>query len=135
MGQLVIDMADIIVTKMTDYLTEKAISSFDNWLRNRKKQHNRVEKKKSESILTCKTRAQQILKIKQTQQTGVTSSKEKANQTPFVEFDNAYKEYRIYMTSEEVQKELIDIFMLSVIRAKKDMESISRKCCRCTNCI
>lgn len=119
MGQLVIDMADIIVTRMTDYLTEKAISSFDNWLRNRKKQHNRVEKKKSESILTCKTRAQQILEIKQTQQTGVTSSKEKANQTPFVEFDNAYKEYRIYMTSEEVQKELIDIFMLSVIRAKK----------------
>lgn len=119
LGQLVIDMADIIVTRAADYLTEKAISSFDNWLRNRKKQNKRVEKKKSESILTRKTKAQQILESKHIQQTGITSSYIKANQTPFVEFDNAYKEYRIYMTSEEVQKELIDIFMLSVIRAKK----------------
>jgi hypothetical protein len=35
------------------------------------------------------------------------------------EFDFVYEEYRINMTSEEVQKELIDIFMLEVIRAKK----------------
>ena len=29
--QLIIDAAEIIVTNITEYLTEKAISSFDNW--------------------------------------------------------------------------------------------------------
>lgn len=36
-----------------------------------------------------------------------------------LEFDNAYKQYTINMTRVEAQKELLDIFMLSVIRARK----------------
>ena len=35
------------------------------------------------------------------------------------EFDSAYRQYTIHMTSEEAQKELIDIFILTIMREKK----------------
>lgn len=35
------------------------------------------------------------------------------------EFDSAYEQYTIHMTSEEAQKELIDIFILTIMREKK----------------
>lgn len=116
MGQLLIDMAEIIVPRVTEYLTDKAITSFDRWWQNRGKQN---KKKKPENILTRKSKAQQILESRQSNSTEITPSKENTTAMPFMEFDNAFKEYSINMTSEEVQKELIDIFMLSAIRARK----------------
>ena len=35
------------------------------------------------------------------------------------EFDSAYEQYTIHMTNEEAQKELIDIFILTIMREKK----------------
>lgn len=35
------------------------------------------------------------------------------------EFDSAYEQYTVHMTSEEAQKELIDIFILTIMREKK----------------
>lgn len=119
LGQIVIDMADIIVTRTADYLTEKAISSFENWLCSRKKQDKSLKNKKYENIFTRKTKIQQILESKKEPQAEIISSNEKVFQTPFAEIDYAYEEYRVNMTSEEVQKELIDIFILSILRTKK----------------
>lgn len=115
-GQLVINVAEIIVPMITEYLTEKAISSFDYWLQNRRKQINKKQSVKKESLTTRKTKAEQLLESKNSKTTGMVR---RESHIPSTEFDFVYEEYRINMTSEEVQKELIDIFMLEVIRAKK----------------
>jgi len=115
-GQLVIDVAEIIVPKITEYLAEKAISSFDNWLQNRRKQNKKKQSVKKETITTRKTKAEQILESQKSKTTGMVR---RESHIPSTEFDFVYEEYRINMTSEEVQKELIDIFMLEVIRTKK----------------
>jgi hypothetical protein len=115
-GQLVIDVAEIIVANITEYLTEKAISSFDYWLQNRRKQDRKKQSVKKESLTTRKTKAEQILESQKSMATGIIR---RESHTPSTQFDFVYEEYRINMTSEEVQKELIDIFMLEVIRAKK----------------
>lgn len=114
-AQLIIDVAEIIVPKITDYLTEKAISSFDKWLNDRRKKNKRKQPVKKESIITRKTKAEQILESQKAKTTEIHHE----SRIPHTEFDSVYEEYRINMTSEEVQKELIDIFMLEVIRAKK----------------
>ena len=114
--QLIIYMAEIIVPKITDYLSNKAISSFDNWLKNRRKENKKKQSVKKEPLLMRKTRAEQILESQNSKAAGVVQSESRILST---EFDFVYEEYRINMTSEEVQKELIDIFMLEVIRAKK----------------
>ncbi len=114
--QVVIDMAEIIVPKITDYLSNKAISSFDNWLKNRRKENKKKQSVKKEPILMRKTKAEQILENQNLKSTGSVQSESRILST---DFDFVYEEYRINMTSEEVQKELIDIFMLEVIRAKK----------------
>lgn len=115
-GQLVIDVAEIIVTKITEYLTEKAVSSFDNWLQNRRKQNKKKQSVKKETITTRKTKAEQILESQKAKTSDIVRRESHIQST---EFDSVYEEYRINMTSEEVQKELIDIFMLEVIQAKK----------------
>lgn len=114
--QLIIDMAEIIVPKITDYLSNKAISSFDNWLKNRRKENKKKQSVKKEPLLMRKTKAEQILESQNSKSAGVVQSESRILST---EFDFVYEEYRINMTSEEVQKELIDIFMLEVIRAEK----------------
>lgn len=115
-GQLVIDVAEIIVANMTEYLTDKAISSFDNWLKNRRKDTKKKQSVIKEPLARRKTKAEQILESQKSKTTGMVR---RESHTPSTEFDFVYEEYRINMTSEEVQKELIDIFMLEVIRAKK----------------
>lgn len=109
-------MAEIIVPKITDYLSNKAISSFDNWLKNRRKENKKKQSVKKEPLLMRKTRAEQILESQNSKSAGVVQSESRILS---IEFDFVYEEYRINMTSEEVQKELIDIFMLEVIRAEK----------------
>ncbi|MBB6447059.1 hypothetical protein [Bacillus benzoevorans] len=122
-GQFIIDVSETLAIKtaeyLTEYLTDKAITSFDQWLQNRKKK-NKNKNKKTVSINTRKTKAQQILdeQSKTRSSENATSSKT-MSASATVEFDNAYEQYTINMTSEEAQKELLDIFMLSVIRARK----------------
>lgn len=115
-AQLIIDVAQMIGHKIADYLTEKAISSFDKWLKNLRKQNRKKRSVKRETITTRKTKAEKILQNQKSKTTGIVRGK---SLIPSTEFDFVYEEYRINMTSEEVQKELIDIFMLEVIRAKK----------------
>lgn len=103
-AQLVINMAEIIVPKITDYLTDKAISYFDKWLQDLRNKHEKKQPVKRGPIFTQKTTAERTLESQKAKTTG---------------FDSVYEEYRIDMTCEEVQKELIDIFMLEVIRTKK----------------
>lgn len=114
--QLVIDLAEIIVPKIADYLTEKAISSFENWLQKLRKQNKLKQSAKEETITSRSTKTEQILQSQKEKSTEMIQHKSHIRST---EFDSVYEEYRINMTSEEVQKELIDIFMLEVIRAKK----------------
>lgn len=115
-GQLVIDVAEIIVTNITEYLADKAISSFDNWLKNRRKVIKKKQSVIKEPLARQKTKAEQLLESQKSKTTGIVL---RDSHAPTTEFDFVYEEYRINMTSEEVQKELIDIFMLEVIRAKK----------------
>lgn len=115
-GQLIIDLAEMIVPKITEYLTEKAISSFDYWLQNQRKQKKKKQSVKKEAFKTRKSKGEQILESQKSKTTGMIRSE---YHVPFTEFDFVFDEYRINMTSEEVQKELIDIFLLEVIRAKK----------------
>ena len=112
--QLVIAVAEKIVFEIADYISEKAISSFYYWLQNRRKLDKKSVKK--EPFTTRKTKAEQILESQKSKATGMVC---RESNTPSTEFDFVYEEYRINMTSKEVQKELIDIFMLEVIRAKK----------------
>lgn len=115
-GQLIIDLAEMIVPKITEYLTEKAISSFDYWLQNQTKQMKKKQSVKKEAFEMRKSKGEQILESQKSKTTGMIRNE---SHVPFTEFDFVFEEYRINMTSEEVQKELIDIFMLEVIRAKK----------------
>lgn len=114
--QLVIAVAEKLVFEIADYISEKAISSFDYWLQNRRKLNKKKKSVKKEPLTTRKTKAEQILESQKSKATGMVR---RESNTPSTEFDFVYEEYRINMTSEEVQKELIDIFMLEVIRAKK----------------
>lgn len=121
--QLLIDVADIITTNAADYLTDKAIAAFEQWQQNKRKKEksqNKPKYKKSSDIMTRKTKAEQILREEHDKNNcamKVSTKKEAASATE--DFDNAYQYYAVNMTSEEAQKELLDIFMLSVIRAKK----------------
>jgi len=115
-GQLVVDMAEKIVPIIADCLTEKVISSFDSWLQNRRKQNKKKQSVKIETILKLKTKAEQILDC---QKAKTIEMARRESHIPCAELDSVYEKYRINMTSKEVQKELIDIFMLEVIRAKK----------------
>lgn len=114
--QLVIDVAEKIAFEIADYISEKATSSFNKWLKNRRKQYKKKQSVKKEPLVRRKTKAEQILESQNSMSTGIVQSESHILST---EFDFVYEEYRINMTSEEVQKELIDIFMLEVIRAKK----------------
>jgi len=114
--QLVIAVAEKIVFEIANYITEKATASFDSWLSNRRKQYNKKRSVKKEPLARRKTKAEQILESQNLKSTSIVQSETRILST---EFDFVYEEYRINMTSEEVQKELIDIFMLEVIRAKK----------------
>lgn len=116
MSQLAIDMATIIISNVTDYLSAKALRGFDRWLKNRR---NQDIKKIQKSIPVRKTKAQQILESRQSSPVEISPRKENSTVMPFMKFDDAYNEYSVNMTSEETQKELIDIFVLSAIRAKK----------------
>jgi hypothetical protein len=115
-GQLVINVAETIVVNITEYLTEKAISSFDNWLKNRRKQTKKKQSAIKEPVAIRETKAGQMLESQKSKTKGMVRHE---SHTPSSEFDFVYEAYRINMTSEEVQKELVDIFMLEVIRAKK----------------
>ncbi|WP_100333709.1 hypothetical protein [Bacillus alkalisoli] len=76
--------------------------------------------KKTASTNTRKTKAQQILdEQRKTRSTEIATSSKAMSDSATVEFDNAYEQYTINMTSVEAQKELLDIFVLSVIQARK----------------
>lgn len=118
LGRLVIDMTEIIVPRVTEYLTDKAISSFDNWLKNRRKRH--LTAKPSDNILPKKTKAQQIPEQQKTQHVQQNQTAQSCKyEISLSEFDIAYKEYQTNMSCEELRKELLDIFVLTIIRAKK----------------
>lgn len=118
LGQLAIDMAEILVPRVTEYLTDKAISSFDNWLKSRRKHHLAI--KPVDNNLRKRTKAEQII---EQQKTHFPQQKKTAQSSSYemslLEFDIAYKEYQTNMTCEELRKELLDIFVLTLIRAKK----------------
>lgn len=118
-GQLLIDVADIIITKTVDCLTDKVISSFEQWLLDRKIKNNNKNKKVVSSTVK-KTKAQQILEEQNKKRSSeIEVSNKSKSPSATIDFDKAYEQFTINMTSEEAQKELLDIFMLSVIRAKK----------------
>lgn len=115
--QLVIDVAAIIVPRVTEYLTDVAISSFDRWWQNRKMKA--VPKKASQSILKQKTKAQQIVESSGLKPSATKLANASTQDVLGTEFDVIYKAYQTNMSCAELQKELIDIFVLSIIRAKK----------------
>lgn len=64
-----------------------------------------------------KTKAEQFLAEQDICSVDAITKKIPSSET--ADFDKAYRDYVVNMTSEEAQKEILDIFMLSVIRAKK----------------
>jgi len=117
--QLSIELAERIVPIITEYLKDKALSNFECWLQNRRKQNRQEKKVEQGSVFTRKTKVEQILESQKANSDEIATSEKTEPNTPYIEFDSAYEEYRINMTSDEVKKELIDIFVFSVIRAKK----------------
>lgn len=115
-GQLIIDLAEGIMPIVKEYLTEWTLSNFEKWLQNRRRQNKKKQPVKKEAITKRKTKAELILDREKDKSTEMVYSE---CRVPSTEFDYIYEEYCINMTSEEVQKELIDIFMLEAIRAKK----------------
>lgn len=115
--QLVIEVAEKLVPRITECLTDTAIAGFEKWLTKRKQ----IAKTRCTdgAILTRKTKAQLILERDNVPKQKTDLSTSSTAQEPFWELDIAYQEFSIDMTSEEFQKELIDIFVLSIIRARK----------------
>ena len=118
LGQLVIDVAGIIVTSATDYLTDLAITSFDNWLENKRRNKQKNVKKNMQTLdRKALTKAEKIL---QERKPSAKMSVDLADKPKVTEdFDRAYEQCKENMSSKEAQKELIDIFFLNVIREKK----------------
>ena len=114
--QLLINTAEKLLFKIADIVSEKAVLGFENWLKNHRNQNKKKQSVKKELLTTRRIKAEQILESQNLKVTGMVC---RESNTPSTEFDFVYEKYRINMTSEEVQKELIDIFMLEVIRAKK----------------
>ena len=108
---------------LIDKGVDKAVASARNWWSDRK------EKKAAERLAKYETqrtqeaaprlKADQVLREAQRREN--TSVAESGSSAVSVqdEFDSAYEQYTIHMTSEEAQKELIDIFILTIMREKK----------------
>jgi len=114
--KLIIDVIEIVAVKTAEYLTDKALSSFEQWLKNRKKKG-----KKTVGITTRKTKAQQLLDERNRTHDSKKITSDRSNTIlTLVQFNNVYKQYTINMTSEEAKKELLDIFILYIICVRKE---------------
>lgn len=114
--RILIDGINIFVNRAAEYLTEQALTSFDQWRQNRKKKR-KTQSTQKKPIYTIK--AERLLAEQKATAVAKTKPSLTQDDSQSVLFDAVYDEYRVNMTSEEARKELIDIFMLSVIVLKK----------------
>ncbi|MCD7919340.1 MAG: hypothetical protein LUG45_04575 [Clostridiales bacterium] len=118
-GQLICDVAEEVVPVVMEKLTDVAITSFQNWCRERKSQKsskNNLEKTKKATIYDIKA-TRIIRELENTPEEE--KSKVIATVAMPLEFDSAYAKYSTDMTSEQAQKELLDAFVLYILSVQK----------------
>lgn len=123
-GQIIVDGVGRLVDGLSDYATYKITSGIENWFNNRRRRKEEKMTQRREAI-----RRQQVMQMKARDEESASyrisvpaeSSKPKPVAQVLVpdEFDSAYEQFSINMTSEEAQKELLDAFVLYVLSAKK----------------
>ena len=114
--RILIDGINIVVNRAAEYITDQALTNFDQWRQNRKKKRQtRLAQKKP----TYTIKAERLLAEQKTTVIAKTKPPLAQDDSQSVRFNAVYDEYRVNMTSQEARKELIDIFMLSVIVVKK----------------
>ena len=112
---------------LIDKGVDKAVATARNWWDDRKerKAAERLAKYEAQRNTSQSQEAAPRLKadqvLREAQRRENTSVAESGSSAISVqdEFDSAYEQYTIHMTSEEAQKELIDIFILTIMREKK----------------
>ena len=112
---------------LIDKGVDKAVDTARNWWSDRKekKAAERLAKYEAQRNTSRPQEAAPRLKAEQVLREAQESAKTAVAETRSTavsaqdEFDSAYEQYTIHMTSEEAQKELIDIFILTIMREKK----------------
>jgi DNA polymerase II small subunit/DNA polymerase delta subunit B len=124
-GQLIVNVAEERIPIVMDGLTEMAKESFRTWQYNRrmKKEAERQARLQASRTQSRKpmTKAERILQEQEKKKKKHITSVQVQTTTAVMpdEFDEAYEQYTVNMTSEEAQKELLDAFILYVLAAKK----------------
>ncbi|WP_455126900.1 hypothetical protein [Pseudoramibacter alactolyticus] len=124
-GQLIVDVAEETIPIVMDGLTEMAKESFRNWQYNRRlkkqaEQQKRIQAAKTQPRKTI-TKAERILQEQERKKQESAAAGQVQTTTAVMpdEFDAAWEQYSVNMTSEEAQKELLDAFIWYVLAAKK----------------
>lgn len=128
--QVVINAAEQLTYSVMDYASYKVKEGLEigfNFLKGKWHDHKRAkeEKRKERLVMiwsretTEKAEGEKKNQMVESNGTMVTTKPQKNISTTDESFESTYEQYRINMTSEEAQKELIDIFVLTIMREKK----------------
>ena len=109
--KIIISAAEIIIPKVADYLADKTIESLDSWLNNKKHSKKRLAKKTASNSL----KALQVIDHSSNE----TLLNNNILCSLSVDIDIIYSEYHKNADSLDIQKELIEIYLLSVLQLKK----------------
>ncbi len=127
-GRLVDGLLDCVGRHAEDLLDNaksKIISGIENWSDNRRRRKEEERLVQSRKAIRQQQAAQMKTRDEQRTSHQMPVSTELAKTKPVTqvlipdEFDSAYEQFSINMTSEEAQKELLDAFVLYVLSAKK----------------
>lgn len=123
--QIIVDGVERLVNGLSNYITYKFTSGIENWFDNRRlrkeeermaQRHEAIRRQQAKKVQTQNEEhaSRQIPALSE-------SVKPKSASQVMVpdEFDSAYEQFSINMTSEEAQKELLDAFVLYILSAKK----------------
>lgn len=124
-GQILVDVVRRLVDGLADYATYKINNGIENWFDNRRRrkeeermaQHHEAIRRRQAAHMKAQDEKRASYRMPVPEE----SAKPKPEAQVMVpnEFDTAYEQFSMNMTSEEAQKELLDAFVLYVLSAKK----------------
>ncbi len=122
--QIIVDGVSRLLDGLFDYATDRITKGIENWYdnRRRKKEEERLAQRR-EALRKPDPESTILTKREAINREEISSEVVSAEQTVSIqvpdEFESAYKQFSIDMTSEEAQKELLDAFVFYVLSAKK----------------
>lgn len=123
--QIIVDGVGRLVDGLFDYATYKITSGIENWFDNRRRRKEEERMAQRREAIRRQQAAQMKARNEERASHRMPVPAESAKPKPVAqvlvpdEFDSAYEQFSINMTSEEAQKELLDAFVLYVLSAKK----------------